>query len=179
MFFFRISVSTGQKTTFVLFVGFKGRAVSRLVPHHKNVKAQLKQQPLMQAGPWLAKQVVGKKRPLRSFSKSPKSGYAITKINMLLLQAIRNNLCLTAGIQGTRGLAEELALFFAPVHSQQQPTAVLPSACIYTCGDNENILTMCLETTRCCLLARMMPPLSPHSHHIPKNIPLHSVEQKD
>lgn len=161
---FRISGSTGRKSTFVLFVGFKGREANRLVPHYKTVEAQLKQQPLIQAGPWLAEQAVGRTRLLRSFSKSPKSGYTITEISMLLLEAIRNNLCRTAGIQGTRGLAEVLALFFAPVHSQQQPTAVLSPARINTCGGNEKISTMCLETTRCYLLARMLPPLSPRSH---------------
>ena len=134
MFFFFFlfpctSESTGRKSTFVLFVGFKGREVNRIVSHYKTAEAQLKQQPLRQAGrqagPWLAKQVVGRTRLLRSFSKSPKSGYTITEINMLLLGAIRNNLCRIARIRGTRGLAEVLALFFAPVHSQQQPTAVL------------------------------------------------------
>ena len=164
---FRIPGSTGRKSTFVLFVGFKGREVNRLVPHYKTVAAQLKRQPLMQAGPWLAKQLVGRTCLLRSFSKSPKSGYTITEISMLLLEAIRNNLCRTAGIQGTRGLAEVLALFFALVHSQQQPTAVFSPAHINTCGGNEKISTMCLETVRCYLLARMLPSLSPRSHTFP------------
>jgi len=142
--------------------------VNRIVPHYKTAEAQLKQQPLMQAGPWLAKQVVGRTRLLRSFSKSTKSGYTITEINMLLLEAIRNNLCRTAGIQGTRGLAEVLlALFFAPVHSQQQLTAVLSPARINTCGGNEKISTMCLETTRCYLHARNLPALSPRSPIFP------------
>jgi len=160
---FRISESTGRKSTFVLFVGFKDREVNRIVPQYKTAEAQLKQQPLMQTGPWLLKQVVGRTRLLRSFSKSPKSSYTITEINMLLLEAIRNNLCRTAGIQGTRGLAEVLAIFFAPVYSQQQPTAVLSPARINTCGGNEKISTTCLETTRCYLLARMLPALSPRS----------------
>jgi hypothetical protein len=176
---FRLSGSIGRKSTFVLFVGFKATEVNRLVPQFKTAEAQLKQQPLIQAGPWLAKQVVGLTRLLCSFSKSPKSGYTITEINMLFFEAIRNNLCRTAGIQGTRGLAEVLALFFAPVHSQQQPTSVLPPTRINTCSDNQNISTVCLETTRCYLLARMLPPLSPRSHHISKHIPLRDVEQKD
>ena len=86
---------------------------------------------------------------------------------MLLLEAIRNSLCRTAGIQGTHGLPEVLALFFAPVHSQQQTTAVLSPARINTCGGNEKISTMCLETTRCYHLATMLPPLSPPSPKFP------------
>ena len=137
----------------------------RPVPHYKAVEAQLKQQPLMQAGPWLAKQVVGRTCLLRSFSKSPKTVYTITEISMLLLEAVRNNLCRTAGIQRTRGLAEVLTLFFATIHSEQQPTAVLSPARINVCGGNENISTMCPETTRYYLLARMLPPLPLAASH--------------
>lgn len=136
--------------------------MNRIVPHYKTAEAQLKQQPLMQAGPWLAKQVVGRTRLLRSFSKSPKSGYTITEINMLLLEAIKKNLCRTAGIQGTRGLAEPCIILRAC--SKPTATYCCPSpARINTCGGNEKISTMCLETTRCYLLARILPALSPRS----------------